>query len=104
MENAIPQELVLEEATLVRIQDGRGLVVRAIEGALWLTQESDLRDIELSAGQSFRIERNGLTLLHAMQRSRIVIDVHTAAPATHGLPVQQKRRYVTVAKPAGILA
>ena len=57
----MPQELTLEEASLVRIHDGRGLLVRALEGALWLTQESDLRDIELSAGQSFRIERNGLT-------------------------------------------
>jgi hypothetical protein len=78
--------------------------VRTIEGALWLTQESDLRDIQLSAGQSFRIERNGLTLLHAMQRSRIVIAVQTASPAGPGLPAQRRRRYLTVAKPAGFLA
>jgi hypothetical protein len=36
-----------------RIDNGRGLSVTALKGTVWITQDRDVRDIILSAGQSF---------------------------------------------------
>lgn len=100
MHNVMPQQLTLEPASVVRIRDGRGLVVSTAEGAIWLTQEDDIRDSVLYAGDAFRIERDGLTLLHAVERSRIIVGVNAAWPAELGVPAQRVRDYSAGAVPA----
>jgi hypothetical protein len=50
-----------------RIDNGRGLSVTALKGTVWITQDRDVRDIILSAGQSFVLDRNGVALVFAFR-------------------------------------
>ncbi len=76
MKNVMPQELVLEQSSIVRIRDGKGVVFSIVEGTLWVTQEGDPCDTVLRAGDRLRIERDGLTLAHAIHSARLVIGAH----------------------------
>jgi hypothetical protein len=53
----------------VRIDDGRGIEIAVAYGSLWVTQQNDPNDICIGTGESFRIERDGLTMLIATQAS-----------------------------------
>ena len=44
-----------------------------MEGALWVTLEGDNRDIALTPGRSFTIDRNGLTVLFALKPSVVSV-------------------------------
>lgn len=48
---------------VARIENGRGTVLRVETGSVWVTQEDSRKDVLLQAGESFCIERDGLTLL-----------------------------------------
>lgn len=61
----------MARGSMLRIEDGVGVEVRVLEGELWLTQEGSLRDHMLLAGQSFRIDRPGLTIAQAFKRSLV---------------------------------
>ena len=58
---------------LHRIHDGQGLRVQCLSGCLWLTQQSDPRDVVLEAGDAFTIDRPGDTYLSALASSRFVM-------------------------------
>jgi len=45
------------------IEDGAGHNLKCLAGSLWLTQENDPRDIILSPGQSFTLDRPGKAVL-----------------------------------------
>jgi Protein of unknown function (DUF2917) len=53
--------------TVACIANGCGMTVRVEAGSVWLTQEGIARDVLLSAGESFRIERDGSTLVSALK-------------------------------------
>ena len=55
----------LSTGELLDIQDGEGFAVECLEGAVWITQSNDPRDIVLSAGQSFVLDKGGLALVCA---------------------------------------
>jgi len=55
----------LNTGELLDINDGEGFTVECLEGAVWITQSSDHRDIVLKAGQSFTLDRPGLALVCA---------------------------------------
>jgi len=46
-----------------------GATIQAREGAVWVTQEGDGRDVILSAGESFRVTRPGRVLVEALRGS-----------------------------------
>jgi hypothetical protein len=64
----------MENRELMRIEDGRGVVVHVREGAVWITQERDQRDYYVAARHSFRITGAGLTLISAVGRACIALD------------------------------
>lgn len=47
-------------------------------GTLWVTQEGDLDDITLTAGQSARIDRNGTTLVMALTEAGFLLTKDTS--------------------------
>lgn len=51
----------------LRVRDAAGRTVTCCAGTVWITQEGDARDIVLQAGQSFTLDRPGLTLISALQ-------------------------------------
>jgi DUF2917 family protein len=63
----------LARGSLMRIEDARGALVHVWEGAAWITQEGDERDYFVPAGKSFRMSRDGLTVISAIRRSAIAL-------------------------------
>ena len=61
----------LPRASVVRVEDGQKMLVRARSGCVWLTQEGERRDVVLLPGQQFRISRDGCTLIQALRDSEI---------------------------------
>lgn len=67
--NAVPAELAARRT--LELRNAEGVCLTCLEGMLWITLEHDTRDIVLAAGESFRVDRAGLTLVHALRPSRI---------------------------------
>jgi hypothetical protein len=65
--------LCLKPKKLLKLRDAGGHTVVCQSGALWLTQHGDRRDVYLGPGESFRLDRNGLTLVQALEQSTISI-------------------------------
>ena len=63
----------LARGTQLRLQDARGTLVYARGGEMWLTQEGERRDVFLRAGQGFRIERDGATVISALRTGSLAI-------------------------------
>jgi len=64
--------------SLLRIDDGAGVLVTVWEGEVWITQEGSQRDHVLTAGQWMRLDRDGAAVAHAIRRS--VIGLSAATP------------------------
>ena len=47
--------------------DRRGDVIRCLFGALWVTQDGDMKDYVLEAGQEFWVTRSGTVIVQALQ-------------------------------------
>ncbi|HEY2187860.1 MAG TPA: DUF2917 domain-containing protein [Caldimonas sp.] len=50
-----------------------GRRVEVVSGALWITQDGDLRDVVLQPGDGFDFDRNGDVLLSAFDDSRYLV-------------------------------
>ena len=50
--------------------DRRGDVIHCLFGTLWLTQEGDLKDYILDAGQEFWVTRSGTVIVQALDDSK----------------------------------
>jgi hypothetical protein len=71
--------------TVACIASGRGTIVRVEAGSVWLVQQGIPRDVLLSAGQSFRIECDGLTLVTVIGAPFALMTLERAAPARRGV-------------------
>ena len=69
-------QVSLAPRALHRIRDGEGLILLCLKGAVWLTQEDDARDIILTAGESFTLDRKGLAVLYALSAACIGMQSH----------------------------
>ena len=85
--------LCLKPKQLLKVRDGGGHTVVCQSGALWLTQHGDPRDVYLGPGESFLLDRNGLTLVQALERTTVSI----LAPAVRAAPTAAfaKQAYAT---------
>jgi DUF2917 family protein len=73
-----PIKLELRAREVVNIEDGEGLTVACLDGMLWITQASDVKDIVIHDGESFVLDRPGLALVSApVGPARVAI--HAAA-------------------------
>jgi hypothetical protein len=62
----------------MRIQDGLGIEVSIVYGSVWITQYKDPNDICLGAGESFRIDRDGATMVDALKSSLVTLTLPAA--------------------------
>jgi hypothetical protein len=85
-------ELELAAEELLALHDARGTRLRLVEGSVWLTLDHDLRDVFLGPGKSFVVDRDGVTLLHALAPTRLLVE--SAADAAVLLPWSGWRRAV----------
>lgn len=65
--------LSLAREGLVAIRDGQGTRIDCHAGNLWITQECDVKDAVIAAGESFTVRNRGLTLLTALSASQLTI-------------------------------
>ena len=68
----------LPARSVYRIEGGKGLQITSVLGSVWVTQARDPRDITLSRGQSFILDRKGLAVVFALSEAAIVV-----GPAGH---------------------
>jgi hypothetical protein len=67
------RQIDLDDGAALHLDGARGTTLRVTRGRLWLTQDRDLRDIVLSAGDAWTIERNGLTIATAQATSSVAV-------------------------------
>ena len=62
------------------LAQARGARVRSLRGTLWITQEGDCEDYLVRAGESFTVERDGVTLVSAADGPGTVLVTQPAPP------------------------
>lgn len=50
----------------LRVVDGAGSTVCAMQGSVWITEENDARDIVLSPGGCYRLRHPGVALVNSL--------------------------------------
>jgi Protein of unknown function (DUF2917) len=55
------------------LRDAKGILVQCHRGTVWITQHNDSKDVIMHAGQSFEIERQGLTLVTGFEGAAVSI-------------------------------
>lgn len=63
---------------LIGLDGASGTTLSVTRGTLWLTLEDDTRDVVLSAGDTFVVDRDGLTLMQAQGRTMVRVLAHRA--------------------------
>jgi len=63
----------LRERETLRLPDGAGLEVRCLLGNLWITEEGDGEDRIIANGESFVLDRPGLSLATALTGPALVV-------------------------------
>jgi hypothetical protein len=74
----------LNARSVHRIEAGKGLQVTCLEGVAWITQAKDMRDVILSRGQSFVLDRKGLAVVLALKDATVLVGApgHVTAAGT----------------------
>jgi hypothetical protein len=81
IEDCIAQASIgMARSNVVRIEDGSGIDVAVTYGRVWLTQYRDATDVCLNAGESFRIDRAGATIVAALESSLLTLTPPAAQP------------------------
>lgn len=61
-----PSRIHVRRCGIIRLAGAMGTTILCHAGAVWVTLEDDARDILIEAGESFVIDRGGLSLLCAI--------------------------------------
>jgi len=72
------QPIELPARALHSLADAKGSQITVTKGVVWVTQANDNRDLILSRGQSFIIDRDGLTVAFALKDAAFI-----TGPAGH---------------------
>jgi hypothetical protein len=64
--------LAIAGGSTLRVDDSKGMLLYVWHGSVWLTQERDRRDHLLESGESFRIDRAGMTLISPLGEGAVV--------------------------------
>jgi len=59
-------DLRLERGQVLKLHDGVGSTVCALEGAVWITEDHQLKDIVLEEGQCYQLRHPGMAILHPL--------------------------------------
>jgi hypothetical protein len=74
-------ELCLSPRQTLSLVDAAGVRITAYQGSLWLTQDHDVRDIVLRAGESFTVDAQGVVIVQALDAARIGLGQPRPRPA-----------------------
>ena len=65
--------LCMKKNQVVKVRGGIGHSVVCHSGSIWVTQDHDLRDVILRAGEAFTLDREGPALLQAFEPGAVSI-------------------------------
>ena len=86
--------LSLARDGLVAIRDGQGIRVVCRAGSLWITQECDVKDAVITAGESFTLSHPGLTLVSALSAAELtIIEPRAAMQSQPWIPAPSCERH-----------
>ena len=66
----LSQRRFLSGRSTLQLDDAEGTVIAVESGCLWVTMENDTRDIILTPGMRFEVDRGGRTIVAAEEDSR----------------------------------
>ena len=84
--------ITLAQGCLMQIENGCGRQLRVENGSVWVTESGSTEDVWLDAGQSFRIRRDGVTLVSTSRRApfaQVVFDPFVRTTSTLGERLQK---------------
>jgi hypothetical protein len=71
--------ITLDVERSLRIEPGTPIEINCLSGVLWVTQEGDVRDLFVAAGESLMLSTRGVGVVTALERSSVrVVDRSTA--------------------------
>jgi len=82
----------LKRGSTLKLERGRGTVVRMVAGKVWLTQHRDAADYIMRAGDRLALNGAGVTLIHACADSSLRLIAPEKAWIPRKLKVQWKRQ------------
>jgi len=65
--------LTLSPESLLSVKDGAGTRILCRSGCLWVTQEGEMKDSVVEAGEVLTIRRPGRTLISALEASSLTL-------------------------------
>lgn len=71
--------VALRQEQHLRLRDAYGWTIKAVSGTIWITQESDSRDIVLKAGDSFVLDRKGSTIVSPLGDAKLSLKRESAS-------------------------
>ena len=83
--------LRLSHGDLVEFPDARGTTLHVARGRVWITQERARRDVVLDAGDTFTLERDGMTVVEAQGDTTVAVFNSAAVRAERGHAGWEKR-------------
>ena len=79
--------ITLEVERSLRIEPGMPIEITCLSGVLWVTQEGDVRDLFVAAGDSLMLSARGVGVVTALERSCVrVVDRSTPRKGSRGGP------------------
>lgn len=71
--NPAGETLLLRGTQHMQIHDAAGWTVKALAGSVWITQDGDIRDVVLEAGESLTLDRKGPALLSPLGEAKLCV-------------------------------
>jgi hypothetical protein len=65
--------LLLEPHQVFGLRDAVGARLQVRRGRIWITQDNDGRDLLVSQGGGFTLDRPGLALVHALESAEVAV-------------------------------
>ena len=69
----LSQKRFLPGRSTLQLDDAEGTVIAVESGCLWVTMENDTRDVVLTSGMRFEIDRSGRTIIAAEADTRAAL-------------------------------
>jgi len=67
-------EVCLQDNQPIRLSGARGLRITCTAGTIWITVNGEAEDIFLTAGQSYQVGSNALTLVESIGSGRVRLE------------------------------
>ena len=67
MQTAQRELIPVPKGILLKLGQGNQVEIGCESGVLWVTQDNDVRDVVLTAGERFKSDRPGTVLVYALQ-------------------------------------